>query len=164
MESIIKTSGVSPPPLVAAMHYSAKVRTEAIMRLGFYRTLKNVKSLFKKSSEPKGEQVLKALDNAARRIKRETEKSVVFNLKDYRENLKFRFLFKLVDATSEGFAQAVLDRFQAYFSDLSATVEGISTNKKDKTRAAEILDNMDQACQALIARVDGVREEIEQAS
>jgi hypothetical protein len=164
MESIIKTSGVSPPPLVAAMHYSAKVRTEAIMRLGFYCTLKNVKSLFKKSSQPKGEQVLKALDNAARRIKRETEKSVVFNLKDYRENLKFRFLFKLVDATSEGFAQAVLDRFQAYFSDLSATVEGISTNKKDKTRAAEILDNMDQACQALIARVDGVREEIESAS
>ena len=164
MESIIKTSGVSPPPLVAALHYSAKVRTEAVMRLGFYRTLKNVKSLFKKSSEPKGKQALKALDTAARRIKRETEKSVVFNLKDYRENLKFRFLFKLVDATSEGFAQAVLDRFQAYFSDLSATVEGISTNNRDKTRAVKILDDMDQACQALNARVNEVREEIEQAS
>jgi GTPase SAR1 family protein len=164
MESILKTSGVSPPPMVAALHYSAKVRTEAIMRLGFYRALKNVRTLFKRSSEPKGKQALKALDNAVRRIKRDTEKSVVFNLKDYRENLKFRFLFKLVDATSEGFAQAVLDRFQAHFSDLSASVEGISTNQNDKTRAVKILDNMDQACQALNVRVNAVREEIESAS
>ena len=164
VESVIKTSDVSPPPLVAALHYSAKVRTEAVMRLGFYRALKNVKTLFKKSSEPKGKQAIKALDNAARRIKRETEKSVVFNLKDYRENLKFRFLFKLVDATSEGFAQAVLERFQAYFSDLSATVEGIGTNQKDKTRAIKILDEMDEVCQTLDARICKVREEIEQAS
>ena len=164
MESILKTSGVNPPPMVAALQYSAKVRTEAVMRLGFYRALKNVKTLFKKKSEPKGKQKLKALDTAARRIKRDTEKSVVHNLKDYRENLKFRFLFKLIDATSEGFAQAVLDRFQAHFSDLAANVEGISTNKNNKNRAVKILDKMDQACQELNERVNGVREEIEQAS
>ncbi len=164
MVSIIKTSDANPPPLVAALHYSAKVRTEAIMRLGFYRALRNVKTLFRKSSDPKGQEALKALKDAARRMKRETEKSVVFNLKDYRENLKFRFLFKLVDATSEGFAQAVLDRFQAYFSDLSATIEGVGTNQKNKTRAMKILDDMDQACQALNARISKVREGIEQES
>ena len=164
MASVIKPSGISPPPLVAALHYSAKVRTEAVMRLGFYRALKNVKTLFRKSKEPKGKQAVKALNDAARRIKGETEKSVVFNLKDYRENLKFRFLFKLIDATSEGFAQAVLDRFQAHFSDLSATIERIGTNQKDKARAIKILDDMDQACQKLNARVNEVREEIEQAS
>jgi GTPase SAR1 family protein/BMFP domain-containing protein YqiC len=164
MESILKTSGVKPPPIVAALHYSAKVRTEAVMRLGFYRALRNVKTLFRKSSDSKGQQALKALKDAARRIKRETEKTVVFNLKDYRENLKFRFLFKLVDATADGFAQAVLDRFQAYFSDLSATIEGIGTNQKDKTRALKILDDMDQVCQTLDARIRKVREEIESAS
>jgi len=164
MVSIIKTSGVNPPPLVTALHYSAKVRTEAIVRLGFYRALRNVKTLFRKSSDPKGQEALKALQDAARRMKRETEKSVVFNLKDYQENLKFRFLFKLVDATSEGFSLAVLDRFQAYFSDLSATIEGVGTNQKNKTRAMKILDDMDQACQALNARIGKVREEIEQAS
>jgi hypothetical protein len=134
------------------------------MRLGFYRALRNVKTLFRKSSDSKGQQALKALKDAARRIKRETEKTVVFNLKDYRENLKFRFLFKLVDATADGFAQAVLDRFQAYFSDLSATIEGIGTNQKDKTRALKILDDMDQVCQTLDARIRKVREEIESAS
>lgn len=164
MESMTKTSGVIPPPLVTALHYSAKVRTEAIMRLGFYRALKNVKTLFRKSSDPKGKQALKALENAANRIKSETEKSVVFNLKDYRENLKFRFLFKLIDAISEGFAQAVLERFQAYFSDLSATIEGIGTNQKNKTGAMEILDDMDQVCRKLNSRIAEVRQEIEAAS
>lgn len=164
MDAIIQTSGVSPPPLVAALHYSAKVRTEAIMRLGFYRTLGNIKTLFKKSSDHKGEEAFKALKDAARRIKRETEKSVVFNLKDYRENLKFRFFFKLVEATSDGFAQAVLDRFQAFFSDLSATIERIGTSQNDKTKAVHILNEMDQAFQALQVKVDQVRKEIETAS
>ena len=162
--SILKTSSVSPPPLVAALHYSAKVRTEAVVRLGFYRALSNVRTLFRKSSDQKGKQALKALRDAADRMKRDTEKSVVFNLKDYRENLKFRFLFKLVDATSEGFAQAVLDRFQAYFSGLAATIEGIGTSQKDKAKALKILDDMTQACQALDARIGKVREEIEEAS
>jgi hypothetical protein len=164
MDSIIKASGVNPPPLVAALHYSAKVRTEAIMRLGFYRALRNVKTLFRKSADPKGKQALKALKDAVRRMKRETEKSVVFNLKDYRENLKFRFLFKLVDATSDGFGQAVLDRFQAYFSDLSTTIERIGTSQKDKTQAIRILDQMGQTSQTLKGKVGQVREEIEQAS
>ena len=163
-ESIIKTGGVSPPPLVTALHYSAKVRTEAVVRFGFYRALSNVKTLFKKSSNQKGKQAIKALEDAARRMKRDTEKSVVFNLKDYRENLKFRFLFKLVDATSEGFAQAVLDRFQAYFTNLSTTIEGIGTSQKDKAKAMKILEGMDQACQTLDARIGKVREEIETAS
>jgi hypothetical protein len=164
MDSIIKASGANPPPLVAALHYSAKVRTEAIMRLGFYRALRNVKTLFRKSADPKGKEALKALKDAVRRMKRETEKSVVFNLKDYRENLKFRFLFKLVDATSDGFAQAVLDRFQAYFSDLSTTIERIGTSQKDKTRAIKILDQMDQTSQTLDAKVGEIRSEIEEAS
>jgi len=162
--SIIKSGSVSPPPLVTALHYSAKVRTEAIVRLGFYRALSNVKTLFRKSAARKGKQALKALNDAARRMKRDTEKSVVFNLKDYRENLKFRFLFKLIDAIAEGFAQAVLDRFQAYFSDLGVTIEGIGKSQEDKAKAMKILDDMDQTCQALSTRVGKVREEIESSA
>ena len=162
--SLLQTNGVSPPPLVNALHYSAKVKTEAVVRFGIYRALSNVKTLFNKSSNQKGQQAVKALEDAARRMKSDTQKSVVFNLKDYRENLKFRFLFKLVDATSEGFAQAVLDRFQAYFSDLSTTIEGIGTSQKDKAKAMKILEDMDQTCQVFSTRVNEVREEIESAS
>ena len=58
----------------------------------------------------------------------------------------------------------MLDRFQAYFSDLSTTIEGIGTSQKDKAKAMKILEDMDRTCQVFSTRVDEVREEIESAS
>jgi hypothetical protein len=164
MDTVISAGSVSPPPLVTAMHYSTKIKTEAIMRLGLYRVMRNVSKLFRKSSDREGEETLRALKDAIRRMKRETGKSVAFHLKDYRENLKFRYLFKLTEATSDGFAQTVLDRFQAYFSDLSAIMERIGTSKNDKARAMKILNEMDQISRQLNKKLDRIRKEIEQVS
>jgi GTPase SAR1 family protein len=164
MDIVIRVGRVSPPPLVTAMHYSTKIKTEAIMRLGLYRAMRNVSNLFRKSTNREGEQTLRALKDAIRRMKRETGKSVAFHLKDYRENLKFRYLFKLAEVNSDGFAQTVLDRFQAYFSDLSATMEHIGTSQNDKDRAVKILDGMDQNCRQLNEKLDRIRKEIEEAS
>jgi GTPase SAR1 family protein len=164
MDTVISAGSVSPPPLVAAMHYSTKIKTEAIMRLGLYRVMRNVSQLFRKSANREGEETLRALKDAIRRMKRETGKSVVFHLKDYRENLKFRYLFKLAEATSDGFAQAVLDRFQAYFSDLSTTMERIGTSQNDKARAVKILNEMDQISRQLNKKLDLIRKEIAEAS
>jgi len=164
MDTVTTGGSVSPPPLVAATHYSTKIKTEAIMRLGFYRAIKNVSKLFRKSANREGEESLRALRDAIRRMKRETGKSVVFHLKDYRENLKFRYLFKLAEATSDGFAQTALDRFQAYFSDLSATMERIGTSQNDKARAVKILNEMDQISRQLNKKLDLIRKEITEAS
>ena len=134
------------------------------MRLGLYRAMRNVSKLFRKPANREGEQTIRALKDAIRRMKRETGKSVAFHLKDYRENLKFRYLFKLAEATSDGFAQTVLDRFQAHSSDLSATMERIGTNQNDKARAVKILNGMDQSCRQLNKKLDGIRKQIEEAS
>jgi GTPase SAR1 family protein len=164
MDTVIRAGSVSPPPLVTAMHYSTKIKTEAIMRLGLYRVMRNVSKLFRKSSDREGVETLRALKDAIRRMKRETGKSVVFHLKDYRENLKFRYLFKLAEATSDGFAQTVLDRFQAYFYDLSATMERIGTSQNDKARAMKILNEMNQISRRLNKKLDRIRKEIEEVS
>ena len=97
-------------------------------------------------------------------MKRETARSVVFHLKDYRENIKFRYFFKLVEAASESFAQTVLERFQAYFSDLSATMERIGTSQTDKERARLIFDDMERTSRQLEAEINRIRQEIETAS
>ena len=164
LDTVISAGSVSPPPLVAAMQYSTKIKTEAIMRLGIYRVMRNVSKLFRKSSSREGEEKLQALKDSIRRMKRETGKSVVFHLKDYRENLKFRYLFKLAEATADGFAQTVLDRFQAYFSDLSATMERIGTSQNDKARAVNILSEMDQISQQLNKKLDLIRKNITEVS
>jgi hypothetical protein len=164
MDAVISVGSLRPPPLVAAMQYSTKIKTEAIMRLGLYRVMGNVSKLFRKSDDRESEQSLRALKDAIRRMKRETGKSVVFHLKDYRENLKFRYLFKLAEATADGCAETALNRFQAYFSDLSATMAHIGTSQNDKTGAVKILDEMDQASRQLNEKLDRIRKQIEEAS
>jgi GTPase SAR1 family protein len=164
METVISAGSVSPPPLVAAMHYSTKIKTEAIMRLSFYRIRRNVSKLFKKSANRKQEETLRALKDAVRRMKRETGKSVTFHLKDYRENLKFRYLFKLAEVASDEFSQTALDRFQAYFSDLSAIMKRIGTSQNDRAGALKILNEMDQISLQLNKKLDLIRREIEEAS
>jgi hypothetical protein len=164
IEAVIKTSGLKPPALVTATHYSARIKAEAIMRLGYYKAMRKSKTIFKKSTEHQGEVKIKAMEDALRRMKRETARSVVFHLKDYRENLKFRYFFKLVEAASESFSQTVLERFQAYFSDLSATIERIGTSQSDKEKARQIFDDMERTSRELVDKINRIRGEIEGAS
>ena len=164
MDAVISVGSLRPPPLVAAMQYSTKIKTEAIVRLGLYRVMGNVSNLFRKSDDREREQIMRVLKDAIRRMKQETGKSVVFHLKDYRENLKFRYLFKLAEATANSCAETALNRFQAYFSDLSATMAGIGTGQNDKAGAMKILDEMDLASRQLNEKLDHLRKQIEEAS
>jgi GTPase SAR1 family protein len=161
MESIIKTSGLGPPALVTATHYSARIKAEAIVRLGYYKAMRKSKTIFKKSTQHQGEVKIKAMEDALRRMKRETARSVVFHLKDYRENLKFSYFFKLVEAASESYAQTVQERFQAYFSDLTSTTERIGTNQGDKEKARKIFVDMDRTSRELVEKINRIRMEIE---
>ena len=160
MEAIIKTSGLKPPALVTATHYSGRIKAEAILRLGYYKAMSRSRTLFKKSAEKSKAIKIKAMEDALRRMKRETAKSVVFHLKDYRENLKFQYFFNLVEAVSISFAQTVLEHFQAYFSDLSLIVERIGTSQGDQEKARQIIDDMERAARALIGKIDRMRGEI----
>jgi hypothetical protein len=66
-----------------------------------------------------------------------------------------------VEAVSASFAETVLEHFQAYFSDLSATVERIGTSQGDQEKARQILDDMERASRELIGKIDRMRKEIE---
>jgi len=164
MAAIIKISALRPPALVTATHYSARIKAEAIVRLGYYKAMRKSKTIFKKSTQHQGEVKIKAMEDVLRRMKRETARSVVFHLKDYRENLKFSYFFKLVEAASESFAQTVLERFQAYFSDLSATTERIGTSQGDKEKARKIFVDMERTSRALVEKINRIRTEIETAA
>lgn len=164
MAAVVKASGLRPPALITATHYSARVKAEAIIRLGYYRAIRKSKTMFKKSIENQGEAKIKAMEDALQRMKRETARSVVFHLKDYRENLKFRYFFKLVETVSESFTQTVLERFQAYFYDLSATMERIGTRQSDKEKARQVLDDMEREARKLGEKLNRIRGEIEKTT
>ena len=164
MEAIIKNSGLKPPALITATHYSARIKAEAILRLGYYKAISKSKTLFKKSAEKSKAIRIKAMEDALRRMKRETARSVVFHLKDYRENLKFQYFYNLVEAVSASFSQTVLEHFQASFSDLSAIVERIGTSQGDQEKARQIIDDMERTARDLTGKIDRLRLEIESGS
>ena len=131
-EYLKRTIGLSLPPLVANMRYSAKIKTEAVIRLGFYSVVKFFKRILKKPIHDKNEEEILALKDGVLRIKRETERSIVFHFKDYKENIKFQYILKLAEVVSKTLYEAIIDRFQTYVSNLSMVVERISEKRIDK--------------------------------
>jgi SepF-like predicted cell division protein (DUF552 family) len=96
-------------------------------------------------------------------MKRETLKSVVEQLKDYRENLKFAFLLKLVEKFAENLSNLMFDRFQLFFTDLSAVADRLDSTKTDKQQVSKILEEMNQRAAEVKGSIAHVRRRIEQA-
>lgn len=161
MDSIKSMIGLSLPPAAASLRYTTRMKTEAVVRLGFYTLAKIFKRLIRRPFQRKNEQEILALKDGVLQMKRETERSIVFLFKDYKENLKFQYIFKLVEAVSNKFYDALLDRFQAYVADLSNVVDLISNKKIDKQRTSELLKEMELTSQEISQRITAVREEID---
>ena len=77
-----------------------------------------------------------------------------------KENFKFKYLFKLVEAMANVLTQATLDRFQAYFTDLGTIAERINDNQVDKDKLAAILEEMERTAMGVKQRIERVRAEI----
>jgi hypothetical protein len=160
----IQQTGLNPPKLVTTMRYSAKIKTAAILRLGVYSLRRNLKKLLKKPARQQAEVVRQALKGGTQQMKRETLKSVVEQLKDYRENLKFAFLLKLVENSAEDLTDLMLDRFQLFFTDLTAVADRLDSTKVDKQRTLKILREMDSASEEVKGSIGHLRKRIEQTA
>jgi hypothetical protein len=161
LESIKDMSGLSIPPAVASLRYTARIKTEAVARLGFYTVVKLFRRLLKKPSQDKNEEEIQALKDGVLKIKRETERSIIFLFKDYRENIKFQYIFKVLEAVSNNLYEALMDRFQAYVTDLSNVVELIKNKKVDKQKTFELLTEMEINARQISQRINTVRDKIE---
>jgi GTPase SAR1 family protein len=142
IDTIKAITGLTLPPAVAYMRYTAKIKTEAVMRLGFYTVVKFFKKILKKPIERKNEEGILALQAGVLRMKRETERSMAFFFKDYQENIKFQYMYKIVEAVSNSLYESLIDRFQAYAADLSNIVELINDKLIDKEQASTTLQEM----------------------
>ena len=161
LESIKNVVGLKLPPGDATMRYSAKIKTEAIVHLGFYKVLKVFKKLLKKPVQNEKEGEIQALKNGLKRMKRETERSIIDHFKNYRENIKFQYIFKLVEAASNKLYEGLVERFQSYVTDLSETVDLVNDKQSDKQQAYEILKKMELASNDVGIRINKVRGKIE---
>ena len=164
MEAQMQQTGLNPPKLVTTMNYSAKIKTAAILRLGVYSLQRNLKKLLKKPASKRAEVVRQAISGGTQQMKRETLKSIVEQLKDYRENLKFAFLLKLVESSAENLSDLMHDRFQLFFTDLAAVADRLDSTKTDKQRTSQILKEMDHQRTEVKGSIGHLRRRIAQTN
>jgi len=163
MDFIKRVGGLTFPAVSISMRYSAVIRTEAVMRLGIYSMINFFRKLLKKepNAAENTEQEIRALRDGIARIKRETEKSIIFYFKDLRENLKFNYFFKLIDTTSNVFSEFLVDRFNTHTQDLSKMVELLSKNQINKEEVSDILKKMERQFIKINSRINIIRHKIE---
>jgi GTPase SAR1 family protein len=159
VESLLRTTGLSLPPLVTTIGYTARIRTEAILRRGLYRAATRLKKALKKPVIA-GEDDLRALKQGVQRIKRETRESFAFHLRDYQENLKFTYLFRLTEVVAQRLSQAVAEQLQAYSADFGTLADRVSSRQLDKERAAAVLEDMDARCRRVAERLREIKREV----
>ncbi len=160
LEAIKRKTDFNVPPLISHTEYTAKIRTEAIMRLGFYNFLKFIKKLFRKPIQNENEGEILALGDGVKRIKQETERSIVFYLKDYKENLKFQYIFKLVETASNYLHETLSDRFCVSTADISEMAALIGEEQSVKKKTLDILESMEEASRKILEEIDQIRGKI----
>ncbi|MDH3955436.1 MAG: hypothetical protein OET81_01975, partial [Desulfobacteraceae bacterium] len=159
--TIKSITGLTLPSVAAYMRYTAKMKTEATMRLGLYKVVNIFKRLLKKPIQEKNEGEMLALRDGVLRVKSEMEKSVISHFKDYQENIKFQYIYKLVEAESNSLYETLLDRFQVYGADLSSIVDLINNKMIDKEQTSEMMKIMAFNCSEMGKKINGLREKIE---
>ena len=143
------------PAAAATMNYSTVIKTEAIMRLGLYNFIKQIKRLIRQPVKDETANALSALKDAIKRMKKETEEGLLFHFKNYKENFKFQYIFRLVDAVSDNIYDVMMERFHDYTQDFSQLTGSMVKNQVDK-------DQLFFSLQECASTVDEISVEIKQ--
>ncbi len=164
MDALKRVAGLSLPSSTAALRYSTKLRTEAVMRLGFYSVVKLFKKVFKKPLKNEKEEQMSALADSVGIIKRETEKSIVFHFENYRENFKFQYVSKLIEAAAEHLHQILMERYRSYDADLMTMEKVMEKKGLDRENMIDFLDRVAEDALRIKGTIDRAREKLKRES
>ncbi|MFO8110910.1 MAG: dynamin family protein [Desulfosalsimonadaceae bacterium] len=159
LSTIKKSRGLSVPSAVATLDYSGTLKTEAFLKLGFYRFTSGVKQLFKRSGSPENRD-LPALKAGVRRVKKETEASLVFYFKSYKENIKFQYFFKLIESISEEMRFQMVNRFSGYQADLLQLKRVADENRDVKGSTISAIDDVQSRLVAVKEKMENIQESL----
>jgi GTPase SAR1 family protein len=154
-------SDLKLPPIAATMRYSARIKTEAVVRLGFYSIVGIFNKLLKKKANGQDRQKINALKDSIKRMKRETERSVALHFKDYQENIKFQYIFKMTDAMSNQLYEVLLEQFRSYATNVSRAIEQVKEHHVDKAAARDMLKRIETQSTSYTEKIVRLRERIE---
>ncbi|RUA00466.1 MAG: hypothetical protein DSY89_06525 [Deltaproteobacteria bacterium] len=162
LASVKSMSGLSLPSANAVMHYSARIKSDAMLRYGAYSMVKWFRKLFKKPDSPKNSEGLKALNDGMRRMKREIERSIKSQFIDYREHIKFQYLFKFIDCYANTVHDALVAHFASYQGGLSQVSDLVDNQSADKQKIIQTLDELQRESTQIAEQIDSLRGQLMQ--
>jgi hypothetical protein len=111
-----------------------------------------LRGLIKKGKEKRAEEIF-AIRDAMGRIKKETIRSIAFHMSDYKENLKFQYLYVLTDKIAQNIYEAIIDRFRVFTVDMSEATGLIDGNQIEKGKVIELLDSIESGGKEALERL-----------
>jgi hypothetical protein len=94
-------------------------------------------------------------------MKRLTEDSLQFQFKDYRENLKFTYLFRLLEEVAQRLVETLTDRFQAYGGDTTEISAHFDRQLSDRQRIAALIKEMQVTAGDIDDMISRLRQAVE---
>jgi len=160
LENVKQMNGITLPPAAATMRYGAYIKTEAVMRLGFYSLARLIRKLLRKSIDSKRVEELKALKDGIRRMKSETERSIEAHFRDYKENIKFQYVQRLTEMAGNRLHETLTEQFGAYLGDLKGIVGRVENQHEDKARTDQDLQVIEETVAEVLGKLEGIRGDV----
>ncbi|MCF8111328.1 MAG: dynamin family protein [Desulfobacteraceae bacterium] len=159
LDSVKKAHDIEIPDAAATLAYSRGLKTEAFMKLGYFRFLYGVRRLLKRGDSSASADI-SALKSGVAGMKRETRDSIVFHFKNYRENLKFQYLFSIVDSVASEINNWLVYRFQTYSTDFDRISEIAGRDRADREKVLETIDSVLADLDGLVMRLEKLQSEL----
>jgi GTP-binding protein EngB required for normal cell division len=163
IEAVKVTTGLRLPPLVSFLQYSNRIKAEAFVHAGYFSVLKIFKKVYKNSDSVRSNAYVKALQRSVRRMKQQTEESLLFECKNYRENLKFAYLHRLVEEVTQRITEDLTDRFRIFGDGTAVVTSHARRLQPDKEQAAATLRKMEILVTATGEKMRHLRLQIERS-
>ena len=158
MGAVKSEAGIRLPTVTAVLRYTARIKTEAVFRFGFYKLVRKATDLIKRRVSTAKTEQERALADAVDLMRKNMGQAVAFNFKDFRENVKFQYLFKMADAAAQNMLQRLEERFAAYGADLSDTVFAVDQTRSEKNRITEELEKIVAGCGQVHREIRRIKE------
>ncbi|MDI6795845.1 MAG: dynamin family protein [Desulfatibacillaceae bacterium] len=157
VEQVKRESALAVPPLATSMQYAVSVRTEAVMRSGWQSMVRGVKGFFKLNAKSPEQARQDTLSVALSRMKKQTEESLMDQFLDYRENLKYQYVFKLMDRLADSLWASLFERFKLFTQGSAQTFGLIEQKAEQKQNALKQMDAMQGRLKGLLQQLEDLR-------
>lgn len=132
LEQLKEIHGITPPSVRVTLQYSARIKTEAVLHYGVYSLTSLIEKAMKRTLVKDRRRGERALKKGVLSLKREMIQSIVSHFKDYHENLKFQYVFKLIEAAAKDLYSNLTDSFENKTSSLKSLSRQITRSGSDR--------------------------------